>query len=138
MRSIFVVLVCVSVSACVTIESPDNLISDTIKAGKEVYQDIKKGKKDEDEEQGVKVEPADTSIIVAPEMDKKLNTFTNTYPLTDTNNELGAMQSCMAELVENTRKTLNRYTLQIVSKSYETINVDNKDVIQCGITLDLN
>lgn len=51
MKSIFGIVACLCLPSCVTIESPDNLISDRIKAGKEVYQDIKKSKNNSESEQ---------------------------------------------------------------------------------------
>lgn len=135
MKNVFVVVGCLCLPACVTIESPDNLISDTIKAGKEVYQDIKKGKENRESEQEVKTEPADTSVVVASEMDKVENTFINTYPLENMDNELNAMQTCMSELIEDTRRSLNLYSLDVLSRTYETITADNVDVIQCKITI---
>lgn len=135
MKNVFVVVGCLCLPACVTIESPDNLISDTIKAGKEVYQDIKKGKDNRESEQEVKTEPADTSVVVASEMDKVENTFINTYPLENMDNELNAMQTCMSELIEDTRRSLNLYSLDVLSRTYETITADNVDVIQCKITI---
>lgn len=135
MKNIFVVVACLCLPACVTIESPDNLISDTIKAGKEVYQDIKKSKDNSESEQETKIEPADTSVVVASEMDKVENTFINTYPLENMDNELNAMQTCMSELIEDTRRSLNLYSLDVLSRTYETITADNVDVIQCKITI---
>jgi hypothetical protein len=135
MKNIFVVVGCLCLPACVTIESPDNLISDTIKAGKEVYQDIKKGKDNRESEQETKTEPADTSVVVVSEMDKVENTFINTYPLENMDNELNAMQTCMSELIEDTRRSLNLYSLDVLSRTYETITADNVDVIQCKITI---
>ena len=135
MKNVFVVIGGLCLPACVTIESPDNLISDTIKAGKEVYQDIKKGKDNRESEQETKTEPADTSVVVVSEMDKVENTFINTYPLDNMDNELNAMQACMSELIEDTRRSLNLYSLDVLSRTYETITADNVDVIQCKITI---
>ena len=43
-----------SLSACVTIEAPDNLISDTIKAGKDVYKDLTGDEDENKQHQGQK------------------------------------------------------------------------------------
>lgn len=68
-------------------------------------------------------------------MDKEENTFINTYPLENMDNELNAMQSCMSELIEDTRRSLNLYSLDVLSRTYENITADNVDVVQCKITI---
>ncbi len=168
MKQLIALMLGLSLSACVTIESPKNLVSDTINAGKDLYKEIKNDKKAEDAEEA-KPEVADTESVVTTddktitanektvaiveseaknettgiadnavieeESESSVTVFTHIYPIQEKQSDIAAMQACIETVTEIGRKALNKYTLNIDTKTFTTKQIEGESFVECEIAV---
>ena len=115
MKNIVILLLCAGIASCVSVKMPDNMVSDVVDAGKELYQAIK--------EQLDKEEDAKAAE----------NIYAALY-LADENTTIkDAKQRCLEKAIEKARTKLNRTDLATEVVSEEIKAADQEFVVVCEI-----
>ncbi len=114
MKFIFIFIALLSVSGCVSIEAPENLVSDTVEAGKNAYISIK-NKMSQDEKSDKNHIFSYKHIIPSGEL------------ISDSNS------NCLNGAIEQARKTLNIYMLEVEKTTSKSIIDEDKHVLECSI-----
>lgn len=98
-------------TACVNIEAPDNLVSDTIQAGKDVYHSVT----------GSKPEANDSLAL--------------SYALTGDETLALASARCITELSAKAQQTFNQYSLSVKQVTIVPFNDNGTDMITCALSI---
>lgn len=100
-------------SACVNIEAPDNLVSDTIQAGKDVYHSVT----------GSKPESSASDNLAL------------SYALTGDETLALASARCITELSAKAQQTFNQYTLSVKQVTIVPFNDNGTKMITCALSI---
>lgn len=113
MKSKALLIGCVFITTgCVTIKAPENLISDSVKAGKDIYH-------------SVKGEVSET----------KNNTFEFSYLVPTNEPHETSSNKCFDGAIEKARKALNKYNLE-VKKSASSISLKSGETtMNCSVSV---
>lgn len=114
MKNIYLIVAILGVSGCVSIEAPENLVSDTVEAGKNAYVSIKS--KMSKDNQGGEIHVFSYEHIVQ-----------EGEVLSDSNSK------CIDGAIEQARKTLNVYNVEVVKTTSKTSEVEDQQVLECSI-----
>jgi len=115
MKNIVILLLCAAIASCVSVKMPDNMVSDVVDAGKELYQAIKE--KMDKEEDAKAAENIYAALYLADE-----NTTIKV-----------AKQRCLEKAVEKAQTKLNRTDLITEVVSEEIKAADQEFVVVCEI-----
>lgn len=115
MKNIVILLLCAAIASCVSVKMPDNMVSDVVDAGKELYQAIKE--KMDKEEDAKAAENIYAALYLADE-----NTTIK-----------DAKQRCLENAVEKAQTKLNRTDLITEVVSEEIKAADQEFVVVCEI-----
>lgn len=103
-----------AVSGCVSIEAPANLVSDTVEVGKSAYKSIK-GRISKD----------------SPDGESYVFTYEHIVPdgeiISDSNDK------CINGAIEQARKELNIYNVNVNKTTSNTSVVDDKNILECSV-----
>lgn len=114
-KSIAVLLLGAAVASCVSVEMPEHMVSDTVDAGKELYESIKKKLNKEEDEKAAE------------------NIYAALY-LADENTTLkDAKQHCLDKAVEKAKQKLNRDAVNTEVVSEEVKTADQEFVVICEV-----
>ena len=113
-KTMIVLSVILTISGCISIKAPENLVSDTVNVGKDIYHAVK------------------DKLSNDPQVDST-RLFSYTYPVPD-DEEIGVSTSrCIASALVTVRKALNVYNVEIEKSSTEMTQENGKPVLQCTI-----
>ena len=115
MKNIAILLLCGIIASCVSVKMPDNMVSDVVDAGKDLYQAIKE--KMDKEEDAKAAENIYAALYLADE-----NTTIK-----------DAKQRCLEKAVEKAQTKLNRTDLITEVVSEEIKAADQEFVVVCEI-----
>ena len=105
-------------SGCVTIESPDNLVSDTIEAGKDAYQSVKESISDEPVE--------------------KEKAFVHEYTVTVQEPIATSINKCLEIVVETTKVAIDKPQLDIKETITNSTQRESQLIVNCKIVIKTN
>lgn len=103
----------ISLCGCISIETPEHLVADTIEAGKDVYYSVK-GK-------------------ISDEEAANPNTFTHQYLIPDGELMGDSSGKCINHALESARKALNIYNINIQQTNVKPITLNGQSFIECSI-----
>ena len=103
-------------SGCVSIKAPDNLVSDTVDASKNIYRSVK-GKLSEDD-------------VIGSE-----GVFYYTYEIPDEEPFGVSNTNCINAAIEETKKSLNKYSVTIQKTESQVSVVGSKSILICSVSI---
>ncbi len=112
--SFIIISFAIVLTGCVNIKAPDNLVSDTVTVSKDIYHSIKGNISDED----------------APE-----NVFSASHALLKNESFSVANEKCMELAIENAKKSLNKYSLEVKDTHSNVENIDGEYVLKCSVSI---
>ena len=115
MKNIFVILVVLSLSGCISIEAPDHLVSDTIQAGKDAYYSVKENLSDK------------------PTVEREI--FSYKYVVPNGESIGDSSGKCIDSAVESARKALNVYSVNVEDTTINSVVEGEHSVIKCRIVV---
>lgn len=118
LKKIFITGAVISLSACISIETPEHLVSDTIEAGKDVYYSVKE-KMSEKESNSTK-------------------TFSHQYLITAGELLGESSGKCIDHAVDTARKSLNIYNIDIQNTTSAPKTLNGQSFIECSIVVGNN
>lgn len=101
-----------TLTACVNIEAPDNLVSDTIQAGKDVYHSVT----------GTNEQASDRLAL--------------SYAITSDETLAMASARCITELSTQAQQTFNQYKLSVKQVTIVPFSENGTDMITCSLSID--
>ena len=108
-------------SGCVNIKAPDNLVSDTVDASKNIYNSVKdKISKDKIS----KDEPKSGESI-----------FSYSYEIPEEESITLSTAKCMDLAIEEAKKTLNKYNVSIKATESHLGTIGEKSILQCSVSI---
>lgn len=114
MKNIIVVVFCLGLSGCISIETPEHLVSDTIEAGKDAYQAINKNLQDNK---------------------NNVKTFTHVYQIQQDEKFSVASGNCINVAVEKAQKKLDVQVVKINKAVINHMNKAGKPVLECDVII---
>ncbi len=127
MRKVTIILFTFLVSSCISIETPKHLVSDTIQAGKDVYDSLTK----DEETQQVDMETEPGVEIVETLL------FNEKYLTPDNESYTNSNAKCLEMVIESARKKLNVYNLDIVNSRTKKLTLNDQKYIECEIDVSI-
>jgi hypothetical protein len=103
-------------SGCVNIKAPDNLVSDTVDASKNIYNSVK-GKLSKDE-------PKSSEGV-----------FSYSYEIPNKEPITLSTAKCMDFAIEEAKKTLNKYNVSIKTTESHLETIGKKSILQCSVSI---
>jgi len=103
-------------AGCVNIKAPENLISDAVKAGGELYHSVKNSSSKDEEMSNGKV-------------------FKYSYVILNNESLSISKNNCINAVIEEARVSLNKYNLNVKQKKYSLATLDSKDIVICSISI---
>lgn len=100
-----------STTGCITVKAPENLISDSVQAGKDLYDSVK-GKSD-----------------------KKANTFEFSYRALANESHQQASTKCIDGAIEQAKQALNKYQLDIKGTEAKVVKEGENKVFKCSVSV---
>ena len=118
-RIVLVLFLVASASGCIKLQMPDDLVSDTVRAGKDVYGDIKDSDDEEPAQDGADDQTTFAHTVVGP-VDSL---------------ESDLRKTCLSELESRTREILESddVTFTVVSESISF--KDDKAIANCTVAI---
>jgi hypothetical protein len=108
--SVVMVSCSVLISGCVNINTPDNLVSDTVKVTKDIYHSVKRSVSND-----------------------TLTLFSSSYEI-PVNEIIGISNGkCMDSAIEKAKKSLNKYSVDVKETKSEVLIVEGKTIINCSV-----
>lgn len=119
-RIIFVLFLMASVSGCIKLQMPDDMVSDTVEAGRDIYDDVT----DSDEDGPASGGTASGSI------------FSHTVVGASDSPESDLRETCLSELESRAKELLGteEITFTLVSETIST--KDEKAIVSCTISVE--
>jgi len=113
MKLKFIWVGCIFISTgCVNIKAPDNLLSDTVSATKDIYHSVKnKVSKDND------------------------SLFSISYEIPENETLSISNSKCMDAAIEKAKKTLNKYSVDVKETESRVSVVGGKSVLNCSVSI---
>ena len=115
-KPILVITIFMGVSGCVSIEAPENLVSDTVEVTKDAYNSIWESIADDDS-------PNNRQI------------FSHKYVVADNESVGESTANCINSAVETARKTLNVYNIEIGETTTNQVIEDGKSLLECSVII---
>ncbi|MGR6778106.1 Putative uncharacterized protein [Moritella viscosa] len=117
MKSVIIVLSAVfSLSGCINIKAPDNLVSDSVDVSKDIYNSVKdKFSKDDSNDE--------------------IDVFSYSYEIPDKEPLVQSSSKCMNAAIEEAKKSLNKYEINIKSTKSNLVTVGNKSILKCSVSI---
>ena len=103
-------------SGCVNIKAPDNLVSDTVDASKNIYNSVK--------DKISKDEPKSGESI-----------FSYSYEIPEEESITLSTAKCMDLAIEEAKKTLNKYNVSIKATESHLGTIGEKSILQCSVSI---
>ena len=116
MKIIILGVILFGVTSCVTIKAPDDLVSDTVKAGTDVYDTVKENMSNSDSSTTKRV-------------------FSHEYKIPDGETIGDSSVQCVNIVTETARKILNINELVIEETLTNSINKDGESILKCSIVV---
>lgn len=113
-NKLILVGIAIGLIGCVRIEAPDNLVSDTVQAGKDVYDSVKERRANRSKDQQV---------------------FTHKYPVPNGEPISESSSNCINVAIETAKKTLHSEQLKVETSSTKPIQENGKTVLECSIVV---
>jgi hypothetical protein len=114
-KNFAVLLLTIAIASCISVEMPENMVSDVVDAGKELYQSIKEKLADEEDQK------AEENIYAA-------------LYLADENTTLkDAKARCLEKAIEKAKTKLNRQYITTEVVSEEIKSADQEFVVVCEV-----
>lgn len=142
MRKVTIILFTFLVSCCISIETPKHLVSDTIQAGKDVYDSLTKDEEtqqvDMETEPGVEI--VETEIIDTTDTPIEISEtllFNEKYLTPDNESYTNSNAKCLEMVIESARKKLNVYNLDIVNSRTKKLTLNDQKYIKCEIDVSI-
>ena len=114
MKNIIVVVFCLGLSGCISIEIPDTIVSDSVEAGKNAYHEIKKELRDDG---------------------NYVKTFTHVYQIQQDEKFSVASGNCINAAVEKAQKKLDVQVVKINKAVINHMNKAGKPVLECDVII---
>ena len=116
MKKYFVVLVLFFLSGCVSIEAPENLVSDTVEASKDAYKAIKE-------------------TITKDDSEKENRIFSYKYVSSVDESYSQSTANCIDGAIDIARKALDIYKVDIAKTLTTKVVEEGKSVFECSIVV---
>ena len=116
MKKLFSIVMMFGLAGCVSVEAPDNLVSDTVEVGKEAYHSIK-NMIDDDEDSS----------------DDRAYSYRYAIPVGELLEESNTI--CIKGAVEQARKTLNIYNLDVKKTVINSMDDQGQPILECSVVV---
>ena len=114
MRKLFSVVIIFGLVGCVSVEAPDNLVSDTVEVGKEAYHSIK-------------------NMISDDEASSDGIDFSYKHTISDGELVEQSSAACIKGAVEQARKTLNVYNIEVKQTVINSTVEQGQPILECSV-----
>ncbi len=105
-------------SGCVTVKAPDNLVSDTVKVGKNVYNTIK-----------------DKVSTTEPKSTSELTVFEHNYIIPEGEELSVSNKKCLEQVTVKAKEKLNKFRLDIKQIESSINHNDGNSSLACKISI---
>jgi len=116
MKIIINIVLLLAIASCVTIEAPDDLVSDTVKAGTDVYDTVKENMSNSDSSTTKRV-------------------FSHEYKIPDGETIGDSSFQCVNIVTDTAKKILNINELVIEETLTNSMNKDGESILKCSIVV---
>lgn len=100
------------ISGCVTVKAPENLISDSVRAGRELYHSVKN-----------------------EASDNETNLFSFSYHVPENESYAESSSKCIDRATEKAKKTLNKYQIDIKKTESKVVVENGKKIFNCSVSI---
>lgn len=113
LRKISFITAAFCLNACISVETPDHLVADTVEVGKDVYYSIKEK--------------------VSGKESHETKTFIHEYYIPKDELVEQSNAKCIELVIDSARKSLNIYNLEIQKSTTQPKELDGQLLIECSI-----